>query len=406
MARYGFHPVLQSVALGLLVAAPLTAQRPLYPRVSETLARVEAEMIEVRRDLHRHPELSLQEHRTADVVAARLQKLGLEVRTGVGGTGVVGVLRGGRPGPVVAYRADMDAVRSMAPDPAPFPSENDGVRHICGHDIHTTVGLALAAGLASVRSELAGTVQFIFQPAEESVQGARAMLDAGVFSTPPAAIVGLHTVPLPVGQLATMPGTMMAWRDQAEVRITGDGAVDRAADSVVALLRALGNVPPAEILMPRPPGFRFVQVIPGGRSEGGRTVAASISAADMGSSTEAKQRLEAAVGAIDLPGVSLVASYQIKSVPGVVNDSAFTRAAIASVRHQHGDSAVTEISVITPAFSEDYGAFEALVPGVFFYLGVGPQGMPHSPGYLADEAAILFGARAMAAVVLDRLGHS
>lgn len=123
----------------------------------------------LRHDLHRHPEISGQEMRTARVVAERMRAAGLEVRTGIGGHGVVAILRGGRPGPLVAYRADMDAVPSNDPDPSAIKSEAPGVRHICGHDLHVTVGVGVAEALARWRGAIAGSVMFIFQPSEERV---------------------------------------------------------------------------------------------------------------------------------------------------------------------------------------------------------------------------------------------
>jgi metal-dependent amidase/aminoacylase/carboxypeptidase family protein len=162
---------------------------PLTAQITTALAAAIPELIAFRRDLHQHPELSGEEVRTAELVAERLRRLGLEVQTGVGGHGVVGLLQGGRPGPVVAFRADMDAVPSADPDPVAFASLRSGVRHICGHDIHTTLGLALATGFAAVRRDLPGSVLFIFQPAEERATGARAMLTDGVFRLGRPAVV-------------------------------------------------------------------------------------------------------------------------------------------------------------------------------------------------------------------------
>jgi len=395
--------LLATIAGWLSTPAPAAAQSPLFQRVSDALAGIETELIEVRRDLHRHPEVSEQERRTAGVVADRLRRLGLEVRTGVGGHGVVGILRGGKPGPIVAYRADMDAVFSNAPDPVDFRSETSGVRHICGHDLHTTVGLGLAAGLASVRSELPGTVVFLFQPAEENVTGAKAMLADGALSTLPAAIFGLHTAPLPVGQLGTMPGTMMAWRDRFTVRITGSGNLGAAADTVTALIRSLSTLAPADAVAPHQPPFLLAQVAPVRETADSRTVTGSISVADEASSAGANTTITARIGRLALPQVSFAVEYQPRWVPGVTNDSTLTAAANHSIRTALGADAVVDVNSISPAFSEDYGAFQARTPGVFYYLGVGAIGMPHSPGYVADEAAIIFGARAMAAAVLDRL---
>lgn len=389
-------------------ARPAESQVPgLLERVNAALAARDSALIAIRHDLHRHPEVSLQEERTARVVAEQLRALGLEVRTGVGGHGVIGTLRGGRPGPVVAFRADMDAVSSDAPDPVEFRSMSPGVRHICGHDVHTTVGLALAAGLAAVRAELPGTVLFLFQPAEERVVGAKAMLDAGAFAPArPEAIFGVHTAPFPVGQLATTPGVMMAWRDLATVTLTGPGDLARAADSVARELGAVGNVSRQQALGALPPGFIFVQVLPPAVERGAATVRASISVAADSSTAQARAEIARRVEALRLPGVTPRWSYEARAVPGVTNDSALTAAATAAVRAVLGPGSVLPVPAIPPGFSEDFGAFQRLVPGVFFYLGVGPAGMPHSPGYVADDAAIQVGARAMAAAILDRLGSA
>ena len=146
------------VVLSLTLAGSMAAQESNpYGRFADRFDALHDELIEIRHDFHRHPEVSGSEERTSGVVAARLNELGFQVRTGVGGYGVVGRLDGGRPGPIVAFRADMDAVPSNPADPVEFRSETKGVRHICGHDIHTTVGLALAEGFAAIRDDLAGS---------------------------------------------------------------------------------------------------------------------------------------------------------------------------------------------------------------------------------------------------------
>ncbi|UCG88138.1 MAG: amidohydrolase [Gemmatimonadota bacterium] len=235
-----------AVIAAALIAGPLHAQQSafdsVYTKVTEQLTLKEAELIALRRDLHQHPELSGAEERTSGVIAQRLQSLGFEVRTGVGGFGVVGMLHGAKPGPTIAFRADMDAVRSTAPDPVEFRSLTPGVRHICGHDVHVTVGLAIAEGIAMVRNDIAGSVMLVFQPAEENATGARAMLADDVFgSAKPDAIYAVHTAPFPVGQLATKPGGMMAGRDVVHVSISGSGDLDVAADSVRALISGVST---------------------------------------------------------------------------------------------------------------------------------------------------------------------
>ncbi|MGW8282735.1 MAG: M20 metallopeptidase family protein, partial [Gemmatimonadota bacterium] len=245
--RFGtFIAMLGVLATGAVAMAQSADVAALQEEVDQRLVEQRSELIEVRRDLHRHPEVSGREERTAGVIATRLRALGLEVRTGIGGYGVVAVLRGGHPGPTVAFRADMDAVASREPDPVDFASTVHGVRHICGHDIHTTVGLALAEGLTAVRDELSGSVMFVFQPAEEVATGARAMLDDGVFSdTRPEAIFAFHTAPLEVGQIGTKGGVLLAGRDRISVTLSGDSDLSRPADEVVALIRGTSTIDPA-----------------------------------------------------------------------------------------------------------------------------------------------------------------
>ncbi|MDZ4805475.1 MAG: amidohydrolase [Candidatus Eisenbacteria bacterium] len=300
---------------------PPAGQPTLFPRVELRLNEIAGEMIEVRRDLHRHPELSGQETRTEGVVVSRLRRLGLEVSPGVGGHGVMARLTGGKPGGTVAIRADMDAVPSNDPDPVDFRSETPGVRHICGHDIHTTVALAVAEGLAAVQADLKGNVVFIFQPAEENVTGARAMLAAGALDTwRPDVIFAFHTAPLEVGTIGTKPGILL----------------------------------------------------------GSRGTTADIAAG--------------------VPGTA----------PGVTNDADLESRTRDVIRSVVGTDNLFVLTSVTPGFSEDFGHFQARIPGVMYYLGVsntpaGTAGMPHAADYVADEASILVGARVMSALVLNEL---
>jgi metal-dependent amidase/aminoacylase/carboxypeptidase family protein len=388
----------------------LAAQRATLPApVAAALARDEAAMISFRRDLHQHPELSGEETRTAGLLAKELTALGLEVRTGVGGYGVVAILRGGRPGPLVAYRADMDAVRSGAPDPVEFRSLTAGVRHICGHDLHTTIGLAIAKGLAAGRRDLAGSVMFIFQPAEEQATGADAMLADGVFlEQKPVAIYALHTAPLEVGRLATAPGGLMAGHDRVLVTIAGPGNLRPIADSARALIERMGTVPAAQRFAPAPPELVMVQGFPDRPTGDGIQFGADLTLASETVRRALRARLERELPRLGTGGIQVRVAYQEKSIAGVTNDSALVRRADAAIQGLLGDSAVIRLTTVLPAFSEDFGSFQTEVPGVMYFLGVnnsakGTVGMPHSPNYVADEGAILVGARAMSAVILDRL---
>jgi amidohydrolase len=409
------HLTAAAIVLAVLVASPLYAQQTtfdsVYAKVTEQLTLKEAELIALRRDLHQHPELSGAEERTAVVVAERLQTLGFEVRTGVGGFGVVGILHGARPGPTVAYRADMDAVRSNAPDPVEFRSLTPGVRHICGHDVHVAVGIAIAEGLAAVRDELAGSVMLVFQPAEENATGARAMLADDVFgSAKPEAIYAVHTAPPPVGQLGTKTGGMMAGRDVVQVVVSGSGNLDAAADSVRTLINGVSNISQQEAVQYAPDDFLLAQAFSGRAMGGGdrRLVQAQVTTANPDVRAYAKTTILDRLENLRLEGVAIEPTYRDRVMAGVTNDSSLVTRANTNIRSVLGDEAVLQLEGVPPAFSEDFGSFQDEVPGVMYFLGVsnpatGTVGMPHSPDYVADEGAILVGAKAMTAVLLDWL---
>lgn len=385
------------------------APGPVMDQVRAVLTRDEGKWIAFRRDLHRHPELSGMEVRTAQLVAVELRRLGLEVRTGVGGRGVVAILRGARPGPLIAYRADMDAVPTSAADPVDFPSLNAGIRHICGHDIHTTIGLALATALQQVRDSLAGSVMFVFQPAEERATGARAMLADGVFASElPASIYALHTSPYEQGRLATTAGPMMAGRDRFEVVLSGSGDLGGATATVVQKINALGTVDASQIGVSQPPDFVLVQL--GQPQSGGGQIRlqGTVTVASAASRARVQDAIQSGFVSLLPAGVSVAATYEARWIAGVTNDSLLTMAAAAAVRAALGDQQLATVTTIPPAFSEDFGSFQERVPGVFLYLGVantarGWNGLPHNPEYVADERAIVTGAVAIASVLLDRL---
>jgi amidohydrolase len=401
------------MSLAAALCVSLCFQAPAKETASATFARwIEGERarwIEVRRDLHRHPELSGEEERTAGIVAARLRVAGLEVRTAVGGHGVVGILRGARAGQVVAYRADMDAVRSAAHDPVEFRSLEPEKRHICGHDVHTTIALALAEGLAAQRAELAGTLVFVFQPAEETATGARAMLDQHALDDPkPAAIFALHTAPFEVGEFAVAEGPMMAGRDRALVSVTGSGAVVEVARELAREVQGLSMIAPEKLFEPAPLDALVVEALVQPGQDGAWSVLTVATSASRAARGEVREMLETLVRELARPDVALALEYAARWLPGVENDPALTRTASARLRAEFGPNSVVPMTDVVLAFSEDFGHFQDLAPGVMFFLGVSSAknhtaGMPHAPTYVADEEAIFVGARAMAAVLVNAL---
>lgn len=414
-------------------AAVRQSSQAASPR-SETLASFSAaldvrraDLVAIRRDIHRHPEPSGSEDRTAGIVAGVLRDAGFEVTTGVGGHGVVGVLRGADPaassGPVLAFRADMDAVRGTADDPMDFRSVVAGVNHNCGHDIHTSVGLALAVGFGAIRDELPGTVMLIFQPAEETASGARAMLADGVLGgssagagaaagghRPPAAVFAYHTAPLPVGEVMTRPGPLLAGRDRVSITVRGEGDLVGAVRSIRAALEGLAT--PGSDQPSRPVGESFVavrglQTTPRGAGEW--DVGATLTVSDSATSRAVREALVAALAELRRPGLELELDYQARWIAGLLNDPALVERANAVARGVLGKDAVRAPQTQSTIFSEDFGSFQERVPGVMYFLGVsnpekGWVGMPHTPGYVADERAIFVGAEVMAAVFLDLFG--
>jgi metal-dependent amidase/aminoacylase/carboxypeptidase family protein len=381
--------------------------------MTQVVDRLEAKrtgLIAFRRDLHRHPELSNEEARTAGIVAARLEALGFEVQRNVGGHGVVGVLRGALPGRVIAFRADMDAVQDDSHDPVEFRSLRPGVRHICGHDVHTTIGIALAESFASIRDELSGDVVLYFQPAEEAGTGALAMIEDGAMNAPrPDAVFAVHTAPYEVGTFATSESVLMVSRDRAHVTVSGVDAPAIVQD-VVGQLSALSSV---ERFQPQPAGVDWVNVEAwtAEASQSGRSEAIALfNLATPGARANMRQALDGVIAQARQanPNAQIEAHYQANWMPGVQNDAALTRAAMASMRAELGAGAVSIESTIIPAVSEDFGHMQAVVPGAYFFMGVSNRergwiGMPHTPSYVADEESIFIGARALARVMLDAM---
>jgi metal-dependent amidase/aminoacylase/carboxypeptidase family protein len=251
----------------------------------------------------------------------------------------------------------------------------------------------------------------VFQPAEENATGARAMLADDVFgSGRPDAIYAVHTAPLLVGQLGTKAGGMMAGRDVVQVAVSGNGNLDAAADSIRTLITGVSNISLQEAAQSAPDGFLLAQVFPVRNAGGGdsRVVQAQITTANPDVRAHAKATILAGLENLQLAGVAIETTYRDRVMDGVTNDSSLVSRANTNIRSVLGDEAVLQLQGVPPAFSEDFGSFQDEVPGVMYFLGVsnpatGTVGMPHSPDYVADEGAILVGAKAMTAVFLDWL---
>jgi|GEM_PF-2272979 len=376
--------------------------------VDAEVARLNHGLIELRRDLHRHPEGPGLEQRTAGVVARELRAGGLAVTTRVGGHGVVGILRGSRPGRTVAYRADMDAV-----PPKDIVGGGPAPAHLCGHDVHTTVAVGVAQVLARLRGQLAGTVVFLFQPAEENLSGARALLGTGVLErTRVTEIHALHCGPFPVGRFAVTPGFGMPGQDKAEVTASGPDAPDvarRLAAEIGALATvALPQTPAdlerivADAQTPNGPLAEFVAV----RARAQETTV-SVSYRCWPPERYLEVRQDVRRLATSHPGAGL--SFPAEPFPAMVCPERDARVLAHHLRRALGRDAVTELQAAFPPFSgEDFALYLNRVPGTFTFLGVRAPGAPittsypHYSGFAPDERAISVGVRAMAGWIAER----
>ena len=398
---------------------------------------LEAQVIAWRRDLHAHPELGNREFRTADLVAAHLRSLGFdEVRTGVAHTGVVGLLKGALPGPVVALRADMDALPVAEEVDVPFASkvravwngEDVGVMHACGHDCHVAILMGVASVLAGLRSRLAGTVKFIFQPAEEMPPegeegGAKLMIEQGALQDPtPGAIFGLHvTSRMPVGTIGYRPGPTLASSDKLKITVHGrqtHGAapwlgVDPIVTSAQVIL-GLQTVVSRGMDITREPAVVTIGAIKGGVRENiipdSVEMRGTIRSFDEGMRDEIHERVTTLAEAVSRGSRATCQVCITKNYPVTVNDPVLTEAMVPTLQRVAGPGRLELVNKVSGA--EDFSFFQRLVPGLFFFVGVTPAGQDpskaapnHSPRFFVDEAALLLGVRALAQVACDWLEH-
>jgi amidohydrolase len=372
----------------------------------------------LRRDFHRHPEIGFQEIRTAGIVARELNALGLEVTTGIGKTGVVALLEGARPGPVVLVRFDMDALPITEETGAEYASENPGTMHACGHDGHTAIGLTVARMLLAHRTELAGSVKFVFQPAEEGLGGAEGMIVDGVLENPPpTACLALHLWnEQPVGWLGISPGPVMAASEIFKIRITGKGghaavphqskdAVLTAAHVIIALQSIISrNIAPLQSAV------ISVTMVHGGEAFNVIPAIVELQGTIRTFEPQVRQRVRERFNQI-VSGVAASfecqAEIEVNSVtPAVINDPAIT----AHVRRVA--EALLPGSTI-PAMcntmgSEDMAFMMQSVPGCYFFIGSAnpDKGLDyphHHPRFDVDETALPAATALMTAVVIDLL---
>jgi len=417
-----------------LVPAIARSESGLAGRVDELAADVDAQVLAWRRDFHQHPELSNREFRTAGKVTEALRSMGMEVWTDIAHTGVVGVLRGARPGPVVAIRADMDALPVDEQGDLPFKSversdyrgQETGVMHACGHDTHVAIGLGTAAIFAQLKDELPGTVMFIFQPAEEGPPegeegGAQLMLKEGLFDRlKPDVIYGLHVwAPVNARKIIYRSGPLMASADEFRIDIYGRqthgsrpwGGIDPIV-TASQMVMALQTIASRQINVTKVPSVISIGSIHGGIRNNiipdHVEMLGTLRAFDEDMRADIIRRIEHTARTIaDSQGARVEISWGT-GYPVTSNDPALTARAVKVLERVAGVDNVSEADLITGA--EDFSFFQREVPGFYFFLGATPtdQDAPsapsnHSPMFFVDESTLPVGLRAMAQLVADSL---
>jgi len=423
---------MRTLTLAVLLPAALSAQAPTTVRqeVERRATELAPKVVAWRRDIHQHPELSFQETRTAALVADHLRKLGMEVQTGVGGNGVVGILRGGKPGPVVALRADMDALPVTEMVDLPFKStvraqyrgQEVGVMHACGHDNHVAILMGTAELLAGMKDRLPGTVKFLFQPAEESPPsgGAGPMIDAGALDNPKVdAVFGLHVGPGQSGRVTYSPGPALAAADGFRIVVRGrqtHGAVPYAGiDPIVVgsqIVLALQTIVSRQVNLSSAPAILTVGAFNGGNRENiipdSAVMIGTIRTFDESVRSEIHMRLKRTAESIAASaGAKAEVTIDI-GYPVTVNNVALTTRMIPTLQRAAGAGNVGPSTASTA--SEDFSRFAQKVPGLFVFLSVTPPTIDwrtaapnHSPLFQADEAALPVGVRVMSELALDYL---
>lgn len=423
--------IASALAVVLFTALPAAAATD-QAQVDALTSAIEPKVIAWRRDIHEHPELSNREVRTAQLVAEHLQKLGLEVKTGVAHTGVVAVLKGALPGPTIALRADMDALPVTEKTDVPFKSrataeyrgESVGVMHACGHDVHTAVLMGVAEVLTRMRSTLPGTVVFVFQPAEEGPPageegGAALMLKEGIFDpVTPEAVFGLHVwSALNTGQIGYRSGPAMAASDTFSIDVRGKQTHGsrpwQGVDPIVAaaqIVGALQTVVSRRIDITTYPAVVTIGAVKGGIRH--NIIPDRVELRGTIRTFDAKQReeifarvREIAENTARANGATAEVKFETPSYPVTRNDPQLTEKMLPSLRRV---AEVDEMELITGA--EDFSLYQQRTPGLFFFVGVTPAGQDpatapanHSDFFFVDEKSIPIAIRALTQVTLDYL---
>jgi len=386
-------------------------------------------LVKIRRDLHMYPEVGGEEQRTSSKIAEYLTALGLEVKTNIGGYGVVGILKGTKPGKKIAWRADIDAMPSNAPDVVDFKSKNEGVRHICGHDVHTAVALGIANVLTNLKENLEGTVYFVFQPSEENIKGALAMMDDGLFNIiDPEEMYAMHVTPFPVGTIAAKPEEMFS--DYKQVNLTFQKTTDNKALIAFAKkqIMALENVAPESkfwnmqnmgnpevgIASPKSIYTDFTTVEKNNytvrETENEVKISAFLSFSDKKQRDAAVPKLRTQIQE-SIYADKFINAELVNVFPTLDNNENLANTSLEELSRIYGKDRVLRMyGVVADGRSDDFAFFQPKVPSVYFFMGgsnyeKGIIAQTHSPNFAVDESCIKTGVNLFSSLLVERLNQ-
>lgn len=396
--------------------------------IAEYSASIYYELVEFRRDLFRHPEASGEEKRTSAQVAKYLTDLGLEVKTNVGGYGVVGILKGGKKGKRIAWRADMDGAKFEHSHSDGEEFGDSDVGHVCGHDVHTTIGVGIANVLSQKREHLAGEVYFLFQPAEENQLGAKAMISDGLFDLiKPDEIYAAHVAPMETGVISTRPGNLFAHARRMKVSFNGTDDREGLTSAVTSIMNSLvhiqspakfnqlQNVVDPDIGLSNPNSIYTDYVMFSGNpssNQRGQNLEfqTEIFVTSLEELTFVEQKIKQMIGNTKYSARFRSVQY-FHDREGVNNDSALVQSTTTALRDLYGEEVESINYGQIPYSSEDFGHFQRTVPGVYFFLGasnakLGINAFPHMPGFEVDETSIKVGVSYFSSLIIDRASSS
>ena len=396
----------------------------LHQKIGKQTNEISYNLIKIRRDFHQYPELAGNEKRTSKIIAEYLSNLGLEVKTGVAGYGVVGILKGGMEGKNIAWRADMDAIRNWIPEKVPYKSKIKGIQHGCGHDVHMAIGLGIAEVLSKNKESIKGTVYFIFQPEEETFVGAKNIVHSDLFSEMNLdEVYTLHVTALPVGQIMVKPNEMYAYQKRIQFtfndRISEDDLRTLYNKIRSEMLRKEDGATPWEVqkvfdtsigLTNPNTIFRdycYLQedlVIE--KDSNQFKLIAELYETNKSNLPNLLQKIGQIINSSTFKDEFIEVSYIMEN-PTVMNDKSLTTIATNTLNTIYGNETIVTSYGQIPYFNDDFIYFQQKVPGVYFLLGgsnleKGIVAMNHAPNFRVDEECIKIGVKSFSSLILER----